>query len=107
MLKEGEIQNIRYTKANADSGTMDRFEVTERVIIPTFIPKPNIKAIDVTDLSEEDRIQLQDMLKEYNQYVKDCSKTTFSFDKWAEHSKNTDISNVKYRTFKLDSTEIL
>ena len=106
MLKPLELQNIRYTKINESSGSLDRFETTERTIIPTFVPKPNIKAIDVTDLPEDERTELQTLLNEYNEYVQERHKAVFSFEDWASHSKNKDVS-VKWRTFKLNNTEVL
>ena len=106
MLKEREITNIRYTKVNEDSGTLDRFETTDRTIIPTSVPKTNIKAVDVTDLSETDQIELQSLLTEYTEYVRDHLKSAYSFEDWASHSKSIHI-DVKWRTFKVQNTEIL
>jgi len=107
MIKEHEVQNISYTKVNAKSGSLDRFETTKRAIIPTFVPKPNIKAIDVTDVDDESRAELQSLLNEYKEYVQERSKTIFSFADWVEHSKSIDVSDLKWRTFKIDQLEIL
>lgn len=106
MLKERDIQKIQYTKSNSDSGTMNRFEVTERVIIPTFVPKPNIKAIDVTDLSDDKCQNVQQLLNEYNEYVREQTKKIFKFEDWVSHTKNEDVS-VKWRTFKVENIKIL
>jgi DNA/RNA endonuclease YhcR with UshA esterase domain len=106
MLKEREIQRIRYTKINDNSGTMDRFEEAERVIIPTFVPKQNYKAVDVTDLSDEQRNDIQQKLTEYNKYVLEQSKSVFKFEDWVNHTMNEEVS-VKWRTFKVEHTELL
>ena len=105
VLKERKIQNIRYTKpVNVGGEQID--EVTERVVIPTFIPKASVKAVDVTDLSEEKREELQQLLTEYNEYVRERSKAIFKFEDWVEHTKLTHI-DVKWRTFKINNTEVL
>lgn len=102
MLKENQEGKIRYSK-DTDSGV----EVTERIIIPTSIPKNNIKAFDVSNLSEEDRNKMIELHKEYQQYFKAQIKTIFSFEDWIDASHPDDKMEVKYRTFKIDNIEIL
>jgi len=106
MLKERTVQKIRYTKSNDKSGSMNRFEITERTIIPTFVPKPNIKAIDVTDLTEDQQNEMVTLLAEYNEYVVSVSKTIFKFEDWMEQTKSMYVE-PKWRTFKTENTEIL
>ena len=106
MLKERQVQNVRYSKLNDKSGSLDRLEVTERTIIPTFIPKPNVKAIDVTDLPLEKQWEMAEALIEYDEYVKERSKTIFKFEDWMEQTKNVHVE-PKWRTFKTENLEEL
>jgi len=106
MLKSHEIQNIKYTKDLGRSGEISRVEITERTIIPTFVPKPNIKAVDVTDLSPEDRDALLALLIEYNEYVVSKTESIFNFEDWVAHSALVDIQ-PKWRTFKLDNLTLI
>jgi hypothetical protein len=98
-LNQHEITSIKYTKESTG-------ETTSRVIIPTFIPKPNVKAIDVTDVDHEGRMALLQQLKEYGKYVQAHHKAMFSFEDWAEHTCSQEVS-VKWRTFKIENTEII
>ena len=102
MLKVHELQKIRYSKIDEKVGV----QFTERDIIPTFVPQPNIKAIDVSDLTEEQQQEVQQYLQEYAQYVKDFQQNMFKFEDWVAHTKNVDIE-PKWRTFKKDNTKIL
>jgi hypothetical protein len=102
MLKENQEGKIRYSK-DKNGG----IEVTERIIIPTSIPKANIKALDVSNLLEEDRNKMIELHKEYQQYFKTQMKTIFSFEDWIEASHPDDKMEVKYRTFKINNIEVL
>lgn len=106
-LKPNQIQKIRYTKLTGESGTQGRFEVTERVIIPTFVPKTNIKALDVTDLSANEREVLVRALKEYSDYLKARACTTFTFEDWFSQTLDAERPNIKWRTFKIEDTEVI
>ena len=66
-MSKSEITSVRYTKK--DTG-----EVTDRVIIPTFVPLPNMKALDVTDLTPEVRTQLATLYEEYTEYYETAAK---------------------------------
>lgn len=99
MLKERIIQNIEYTKKSGNDK-----EITQRAIIPTFIPKANIKAIDVTNLSDQDRDDMLQLFNEYFEYVTSQATTVFSFEDWVEHSKQIYIE-PKWRTFKQQNTK--
>lgn len=97
MFKAHEIAHIKY-----------KDEDKERVIIPTFVPSPSIKAIDVTDLSEEERTDLQGLLREYAEYFESRSRQLFSFEDWISHTtglSESAIPEVKWRTFLLDRTK--
>ena len=106
MLKIGEVHHVRYTKVqDVDSRTIVG-STTERDIIPTFVPKANVKALDVTDLSTEDQSKIVGLLEGYRQYLDNLAARTFSFEDWVSHTTGEDIS-VKWRTFKFDNLEIL
>lgn len=103
MLKENEVGHILYTKTKDDMP-----EVTDRQIIPTHIPKCNIKAIDVSSLDEADRGVVAKMHAEYQGYYKVKLKTIFSFEEWIEQTyPGTDLPELKYRTFKMDNIQIV
>ena len=99
MLKQHEAADISYSKDCGESGQLKRFEHTDRKIIPTFIPPENIKAIDVTGMSDEDISRLEDRLVEYAEYYKNAVKTIFSFNDWIEQA-HQEFADVKWRTFK-------
>lgn len=90
-LHEGQLNNITYKSASKE-------EITERVIIPTFVPSDNVKAIDVTDLPGNERVALLDMVNQYNEYKKTFMSNMFSFEQWAEQTHGVTPS-PKWRTF--------
>ena len=100
ILKEGELFDIRYTKTGTE-------EVTDRIVIPTTVPR-NIKAIDVTGLTLEERKLLRDQYVEYREYVKMRMAAMYTFEDYMDHIgvDRGDIQ-VKWRTFKLEQTQVL
>lgn len=92
-----EIQEIQYTK-----GT----EVTQRIIIPMIKPQPNIKAIDVTDLPENEQHLIAQHIGDYHEYVELHQSKIYDFETWCEH-QNIQSAPLKWRTFKPEHTEIL
>ena len=106
-MKSTELTHIRYEKAT-DLGGGRKGEVTERYVIPTFVPQLNIKALDVTDLPEEERKQLQQLYAEYTEYYKQAVATLFTFEDWVSHTRGEDARpQTKWRTFKLENVEVL
>lgn len=106
-MKENQVTNVRYTRSTNYGRTDEaQGEVTERCIIPTYIPKTNVKALDVSDLSKEDRQWLQQLFEQYKQYYQDAVKSLFTFEDWVEHTQNVDVTNkVKWRTFNQNNLE--
>jgi len=104
-MKQNEITHIKYKRATSLGGG-EQGEVTERYIIPTFIPQDNIKAIDVTTLTEEERDEFQQLWADYQSYYQTAVAALFDFETWVEHSTGKTVS-AKWRTFKKDNTEIL
>ena len=108
MLEERTLALIRYTKAKADAPA--GVEVTERVIIPTFVPRPkhhNVKALDVTALSREEQLELEQLLRDYNEYLEAQRKTLFTFEDFVTHTRGGEAPAPKWRTFKPDQLEEL
>ena len=100
-MSKSELTNIRYVRKGDG-------ESTERVVIPTFVPQPNMKALDVTDLAPEQREQLAALYEEYSEYYTLAAKQLFSFDDWLTHTQGEDAQfELKWRTFVLENTEIL
>ncbi len=105
------LTNISYKKRNHSYDDGDPATVTEtasdRTIIPTFVPNTdNFKAVDVSELSEEARAEMLNLLIEYREYYGERAKTIFSFEDWVEHTRG-EKPNVKWRTFNLNRTELL
>ena len=102
VLKQSEVANIRYTKKNDG-------EVTERTVIPTFVPHPNIKAIDVTGLPLKEQQAVAWLYSEYTKYYQAAAKTLFSFEDWLSHTQAGAhaAEDLKWRTFVLENTEVL
>lgn len=93
-----ELNKIRYYRKGDG-------EVTDRVVIPTFIPKPNMKALDVTDLPVEGQEQLATLYTEYSEYYELAAKQLFSFEDWLTHTQGEDATfELKWRTFVLENT---
>ena len=108
-LQQHKTARVKYTKAT-DLGEGHAGEVTERYIIPTFVPSAmNIKAIDVTDLDEDDRVELEKQLTEYTEYYQNAIKTIFNFEDWQSHTQGgmVTLPPVKWRTFKPDNLVVL
>lgn len=91
---------IRYQKKNS-------LEESERTIIQTTKVPENIKAIDVSDLTEDQVEKLLVLLDEYDQYINNHLKTAFSFENWVEMKDIDDVPQVKWRTFNLWNTTYL
>lgn len=106
-MKATELTHIQYEKATNIGGAAG--EITERYVIPTFVPNPNIKALDVTDLSEAERVVIQQAYAEYTDYYTQAVKSLFNFEDWLSHTKGDDIdtSDIKWRTFKMDNVKVL
>lgn len=100
-MSKSELRNIRYTKKDTE-------EVTDRVIIPTFIPLPNMKALDVTSLPAEEQQELAELYAEYQEYYEQAAKRIFNFEDWLTHTRGEDAKfELKWRTFVLENTENL
>lgn len=113
MLKEGIKTKVRYHKdvsERKDDIINIKHETTERVIIPTRVPKPPlVKALDVTHLSEKEREQLEKSWKEYSEYVTDQMRTLFTFEDFVDHT-NTEQQphdNIKWRSFNPSLLEVV
>lgn len=102
MLKQHEVAHVRYTKNKQVDDVLSVGSVTDRTIIPTFVPPQNIKAIDVSDMCELEQEGVCALLKEYSEYYNTMAKTIFSFNDWLEHTHQIDHSDIKWRTFKLE-----
>lgn len=94
-LQVGKVANIRYTKGS---------EISERVVIPTTVPT-NVKALDVSDLSENEVQTMESAYQEYASYLKNHMKRAASFEEFLD----TRYSHTfpKWRTFKPENVEIL
>ena len=103
-MKQGEIAHIEYTRSTDIGGT--KGETTERYILPTFVPGSNIKAIDVTDLTVEQRKELETLWEEYQQYYELAVLNIFNFSDWLSHS-SIKTAPQKWRTFKFHNVKIL
>jgi hypothetical protein len=90
-LTEAQLATIIYEKADG--------EVTTRSIIPTSLPTDLVRAIDVTELTPEQREELLTLYAEYRQYVEKFKANMFNFDTWIEHSHGKQIV-PKWRSFK-------
>ena len=102
-MQQSKLTTIRYKKFVEESDTLQIAEKSERVIVPAIIPG-NIKAIDVTDLNDGEQQEMCDLYEEYSEYFNNHQKRAYSFEDWASHTMQRDIS-PKWRTFKPDQTE--
>src|SRR5277367_5074748 len=106
-LKQNSLAHVRYTKTT-DLGSGKKGEITERVILPTYIPGDAVKALDLSHVSEAEALNIQDLAKEYAQYVEDKMNTILNFEDWISHTRGAvSMSDLKYRTFKLETLEVI
>jgi len=107
-MRTNEITRIRYTRATS-IGEGEVGDVTERDIIPTFIPLTNIKAIDVTGFPREAQEDVAALLREYTEYYRQRAEAIFNFEDWLEHTRGpgAEVKPLNWRTFKLENIEIL
>jgi len=95
--------DITYNKPIGGSGELQRFEHSDRTIIPTRIPTNNIKALDVTGLNEDEVKELEVRVAEYAQYREAILAASFSFEDWSEITYGPATNgNIKWRTFDKD-----
>ena len=99
-----EAVDVTYTKMVGGSGQLNRIASSVRTIIPTIIPPANIKALDVTGLTEAEISALEIQLAEYAEYYNAVANTIFSFDDWRELTYQQ--TGAKWRTFNKDGLVI-
>ncbi len=101
MLKENTSANIRYQKGK---------ELTkDRRIIVTFVPTPkyqNVKAIDVSSLTDNEADRLLHQWNEYQEYLINQRKILFGFEDFVEHTGGT-LPKIQWRTFKPSQLEVV
>lgn len=115
-LKQNHLARIRYTKTT-NFGSGQKGEITDRVILPTYIPGDAVKALDFTGLTESQALEIQAVAKEYAEYVETKMNTVFNFEDWIDHTYGAKSSSavydsiqkvgLKYRTFKLNTLEVI
>lgn len=103
MLKNHEAVDITYSKPVGESGEINRFETSDRTIIPTRLPTNNFKALEVTGLTESEVSDMERQLAEYASYYEAIVGTIFSFEDWISltYGEGAD-EKVKWRTFNKD-----
>jgi hypothetical protein len=104
-MKQNKVAHVEYTRAT-NLGSGKEGEVSDRYIIPTFIPQDNIKALDVTELTEDQRNEMQDLWEQYQAYYTAAVTALFDFETWVEHSTNKKVT-PKWRTFKKGNIKLL
>lgn len=100
VYQEASIYDVTYT-------SIGKGETTERTIIPLAVPNPvmNIKALDVSELSEPDQKELAVLVAEYNEYKVVFMAQMYNFDNWLEHTTG-ETKVLKYRTFAMENLEL-
>ncbi len=110
MLKEGTQALVRYRKELCPpiDGNDAIYEDTNRAIIPTRVPKPqtNVKALDVTSLSDSERKAMILAWEQYGEYIGNAMRTLFTFEDFIAH-QGILVSDIKWRTFKSNQLEEL
>lgn len=74
-------------------------EPKTRVVVPTYIPYPNVRTVSLEDLTAEEAAEMVELVNEYQEYYANALKQLFNFETWVEHSKNKTIT-PKWRAFK-------
>ena len=102
-MRKSNLTKIRYAKTITEDDSQFVAEKTERTIVPTEVPG-NIKAIDVTELNDDEQTEMCELYEEYSKYFNAHVKRAFSFENWTSHTYQKHIS-PKWRTFKPNQTE--
>ena len=100
-----EVTKIQYTKTINEDTDLAVYNTSLRAVIVTSSPG-NIRAIDVTELSDDRKYEISELYDEYTVYFNNHMKSAFSFENWLSHSKGVDFT-PKWRTFKPDQTKII
>lgn len=104
MIKENTLANVSYQKVETRGNQVIHGEHTHRVVLPTYVPQPkhmNVKAIDVTGLSAEDRETVLNAWNSYQEYLTEQRKSLFAFEQFVEQTGGT-LPELKWRTFKME-----
>lgn len=101
-METNNITHIEYEKTTGDR----KGEITKRFVVPTYVPGNNMKAIDVTDLSEEEREEVVELHTEYVEYYKQAVANLFTFEGWLDHTRDNH-PNLKWRTFCMENVKDL
>lgn len=99
-LKKSQVAQITYEKDSKGG------EPTSRTVIPTYVPGDFVRAVDITELSQEQQDKMVDLYQQYQRYCDMFMSTMFNFETWLEHTRNTYIK-PKWRTFKPDKLKIV
>ena len=92
LLSEGTVSNITYTS--------DKKGITTRAIVPVSVPKDCVRAIDVSELADDEQQHIAGLVSEYRQYISDIMQTSFKFEDWVEHTTGARIDPM-WRSFKV------
>jgi len=96
-MRESEIYNIEYTD--------HKEKISSRIIIPSTVPSANVKAIDVSDLTEDERMEICQHMAEYRDYVETQRKNMYSFEDFISLTKGKTIS-PKWRSFNTERIKV-
>lgn len=96
-LTENTITAIEYCKSETDR--------SNRVIIPSFVPKSLVTALDVTGLSSEQQEATLKLWNEYVQYKKGITSQIFPFEQFVEQVSPNANLEIKWRSFDLSKIQ--
>lgn len=98
-MEEAKLYNVHYTSKSG--------ETSDRTIIPTFVPAvtTNVKAIDVSHLSADEREELRQLLEQYSEYKQNYIAGMFKLETWLEHTTGKQFE-LKFRTFVQENLQI-
>jgi hypothetical protein len=98
IINEAELTSIVYTSES-------KKETTTRVIVPVTVPKDSIRAIDVSNLTDEEQQSMVKLVAEYKSYLDIAIASTYKFEDWAEHTKGV-VIHPNWRTFKVSNIQL-
>ena len=99
-MKKTDVIDIQYTKTNGDT--------SERTIVIHTLPTPNVRAIDVTDMADTEKVAVVDALGRYHEYCRIQENLLFSFEDFcAQELPDVEASNCKWRSFKKDRIVVM
>lgn len=97
MSAKESIRNFEYTDTKGKTST--------RTALFRRLPQENLKAIDITEMSEAERAEFELAYDRYLKFLENVRAP--SFEDWLDESDVSFTGDLKYRTFNIKRIKLL